>query len=161
MVAAKPLVNKKYKLERFQAKGGWTYARIPEIKMEKKKAFGMIRVRGTVDGVDFAAAHLMPMGKGELFLPVKAAIRKKIKKEEGDMVHIILYEDNLPTEIPEELQECLADEPVAQKAFMQLTNGEKKAMIEWIYSAKAIATRTDRMAKMINQLAGIPSENNL
>jgi len=32
MAAAKPLVNKKYKLERFQAKDGWTYARIPDQK---------------------------------------------------------------------------------------------------------------------------------
>lgn len=27
----KPLVNKKYRLEKFQGKVGWTYARIPEI----------------------------------------------------------------------------------------------------------------------------------
>jgi hypothetical protein len=32
----KPLVNKKYKLEKFQGKGGWTYARIPQITQIKK-----------------------------------------------------------------------------------------------------------------------------
>lgn len=155
MAAAKPLVNKKYQLERFQAKGGWTYARIPDLKTGKKNPFGTIRVRGSIDGVEFSAAHLMPMGKGRLFLPVKAAIRKQIKKEEGDWVQIILYEDDLPTEVPDELLLCLRDEPLAHKAFMVLSNGEKKAMIEWIYNAKNESTKTSRMAKMINQLAGM------
>lgn len=155
MAAAKPLVNKKYQLEKFQAKGGWTYARIPDLTFSKKNPFGTVRVRGSIDGVEFSAAHLMPMGEGRLFLPVKAAIRKKIKKEEGDWVQIILFEDNLPTEVPEELQECLSDEPAASKAFKALSNGEKKAMIEWIYNAKNESTKTSRMAKMINQLAGM------
>lgn len=155
MASDKPLVNKKYKLEKFQGKGGWTFARIPDIKMNKKIPFGMLRVRGSIDGVAFSAAHLMPQGQGGLFLPVKAEIRKKIKKEEGDTVHIVLYEDKLPTEIPDELRLCLSDEPIAHKAFMALSNGEKKAQIEWIYAAKNESTRADRMARMINQLAGI------
>lgn len=40
------------------------------------------------------------MGNGKLFLPVKAEIRKKIKKAEGDKVHVILYPDNEPLEVP-------------------------------------------------------------
>jgi hypothetical protein len=31
----KPLVNKKYKLQKFPGKGGWTYAMIPEIPQDK------------------------------------------------------------------------------------------------------------------------------
>jgi hypothetical protein len=30
MKFVKPLVNKKYKLEKFHGKGGWTFARIPD-----------------------------------------------------------------------------------------------------------------------------------
>lgn len=95
----------------------------------------------------------MPMGDGRLFLPVKAEIRKKIKKQEGDYVHIILYPDNDPLEIPDELADCLLDEPKALKFFNAISEGEKKYYIQWIYSAKREETRTNRLAKTINRLS--------
>ena len=148
----KPLVNNSYLLERFQAKGGWTYAKIPEILQDKHSPFGWVRVRGTIDNVEIKNYHLMPLGNGNLFLPVKAEIRKKIGKKEGDYVHVILYPDNLPTEIPEELQLCLLDEPVAYKTFLSYTNGEQKAFVEWIYSAKKEETKIERITKTIFML---------
>jgi hypothetical protein len=81
-----PLVDKKYRLEKFAGKGGWTYAKIPELLPDKNNPFGWVRVRGSIDAVELTGYHLMPMGNGHLFLPVKAAIRKQIKKQEGDWV---------------------------------------------------------------------------
>ncbi|MEY3398621.1 MAG: hypothetical protein RL220_1215, partial [Bacteroidota bacterium] len=78
------LVDKAYRLEKFPGKGGWTYARIPEILQDKHSPFGWVRVKGSIDDVEFSSYHLMPMGNGQLFLPVKADIRKKIGKKEGD-----------------------------------------------------------------------------
>ncbi|CAN5681274.1 hypothetical protein BH10BAC2_BH10BAC2_03340 [soil metagenome] len=72
----------------------------------------------------------MPMGSGKLFLPVKAEIRKKIKKQEGDMVHVILYPDNEPMAAPEEFKICLKDEPAADEFFQGLTEGEQKFYVE-------------------------------
>ncbi|HYG01732.1 MAG TPA: DUF1905 domain-containing protein [Chryseosolibacter sp.] len=63
----KPLVNKQYRLEKFPGKGGWTFARIPEIMQDKTKPFGWVKVRGSIDGVEFKKYHLMPMGNGNLF----------------------------------------------------------------------------------------------
>ena len=76
----KPLVDREYLLEKFPGKGGWTYAQIPEILQNKQSAFGWVRVRGTIDNFEIKNYNLMPMGNGKLFLPVKAEIRKKIKK---------------------------------------------------------------------------------
>ena len=42
-----PLVDKKYLLEKFKGKGGWTFVRIPEIPQNKNTAFGWVRVRVT------------------------------------------------------------------------------------------------------------------
>ena len=148
----KPLVNNKYLLERFQAKGGWTYAAIPEIKPDKHATFGWVRVCGTIDNFEIKNCHLMPMGNGKLFLPVKADIRKKIGKKEGDYVQVVLYADNLPTEIPEELRACLLDEPAAYHSFLNYTNGEQKAFIEWIYAAKKEETKIERIAKTLKKL---------
>ena len=148
----KPLVNKKYILERFAGKGGWTFARIPEIKQDKKSHFGWVKVRGTIDGYEIRKYHLMPMGNGKLFLPVNATIRKKIKKNEGDYVHVILYRDNEPLEVPEEMLLCLKDEPAAFKFFNSISESEQKFYIQWIYSAKKEETKVDRLAKTINRL---------
>lgn len=149
----KPLVNKKYILEKFHGKGGWTFARIPEIIQNKDTPFGWVKVKGTIDGYEIRKYHLMPMGNGNLFLPVKAEIRKKIKKQEGDWVHVVLYPDNEPLEVPEELQLCLYDEPKAHHFFNTLSESEKKFYIQWVYSAKKEETKIDRLAKTINRLA--------
>ena len=45
----------------------------------------------TTDGFEIKKYHLMPMGDGNLFLPVRAEIRKKIPGKEGELVHVILF----------------------------------------------------------------------
>ena len=137
----KPLVNKKIILEKFHGKGGWTFVRIPEIAPDAKAHFGWVKVKGTIDGFEIRKYHLMPMGNGKLMLPVKAEIRKKIKKEEGDKVHVILYPDKDPLEVPEEMLLCLQDEPAAMKFFDSLSESEQKFYIQWIYSAKKEETK--------------------
>jgi Domain of unknown function (DUF1905)/Bacteriocin-protection, YdeI or OmpD-Associated len=152
MEAEEPLVDKDYLLEKFQGKGGWTYARIPEILQDKHSHFGWVRVRGTIDDFEIKNYHLMPMGNGSLFLPVKASIRKKIGKKEGDTVRVVLYADKLPTEIPEELKSCLQDEPNAYETFLSYTDGEQKAFIDWVYSAKKDEIKVERIIKMLDKL---------
>jgi hypothetical protein len=149
---SKPLVNKKYKLEKFPGKGGWTFAQIPEIAKDKTSPFGWVKVKGSIDDHDFSSYHLMPMGNGKLFLPVKASIRKKIKKKEGDWVKVILYRDNDPIIVPGELQACLDDEPRADQFFRTLSESEKKFYIEWIYGSKTEETKTRRFVKTIERL---------
>ena len=148
----KPLVHKKYLLEKYPGKGGWTYAAIPEVLQDNRAPFGWVKVKGSIDGYEIKNHKLMPMGKGQLFLPVKAAIRKVIKKEAGDWVEIILYSDTAPTETPEEILLCLKEEPVAQALYLKSTDGERKAYLDWIYTAKKDETKVNRIAQMIDGL---------
>lgn len=148
----KPLINKTYLLEKYPGKGGWTYAAIPEVVQDKTKPFGWVKVKGSIDGYELKNYRLMPMGNGRLFLPVKSEIRKKIGKKEGDTVKIILYADADPLDIPKEFLLCLQDEPLAHKTFMSFPEGEQKAYIHWIYSAKKEETKVERMAKTVNRL---------
>ncbi|MGB3081296.1 MAG: YdeI/OmpD-associated family protein [Saprospiraceae bacterium] len=149
----KPLVNKKYLLEKYPGKGGWTFARVPEILQDRKAHFGWVKVKGTIDGIEIKKYHLMPMGDGHLFLPVKAEIRKKIGKKEGDLVHVILYPDDEPLEIPEEMLLCLHEEPKALKFFQSISESEQHQYIQWIYSAKKEETKIERMAMAIQRLS--------
>lgn len=148
----KPLVNKSYLLEKYPGKGGWTYVCIPEISKDKRARFGTVKVRGTVDGVEIRKYHLMPMSNGAMFFPINAAIRKKIKKQEGDRVHIILFADDEPHEVPQEMLLCLEEEPQAFAFFKSLSESERKFYIDWIYSAKKEETKINRLAKAINRL---------
>ena len=148
----KPLINKKYKLEKFPGKGGWTFAKIPEIVQDKNKPFGWVKVKGTIDGCGIRKYHLMPMGNGKLFLPVNAQIRKKIGKKEGDVVHVVLFPDNEPLDVPEEMVLCLQDEPKALQFFRSLSESEQMHYIKWIYAARKEATKIDRLAKSVTRL---------
>ena len=146
------LINNLYLLHKFPGKGGWTYAALPEIKPDPHAHFGWVRVRGTIDGFELKGYHLMPMGNGQLFLPVRAEIRKKIGKQAGDTVHVVLYKDDSPVDIPEEFMTCLEDAPAELTRFRDLSPGEQKAILDWIYGAGREKTRIDRIAAAINQL---------
>ncbi|WP_315816615.1 YdeI/OmpD-associated family protein [Paraflavitalea speifideaquila] len=132
----KPLVNKKYKLQKIPGKGGWTFIVIKEITPDQRSKGGFVQVKGFIDDYELKAYNLMPMANGCMFMPVKADIRKKIKKGEGDTVKLVLYANQEPLEIPADLLECLRDEPAAHKTFYAFPEGEQKQYIDWIYSAK-------------------------
>ncbi len=134
-------------------KGGWTYVVISEIRQDIHKKAGMVKVKGRIDDYELMGYNLMPMATGQLFLPVKAEIRKKIKKEEGDWVTIVLYVDESALAIPEELLDCLKDEPKAYANFLKLPEGNQKEYRDWVYSAKTDETKVARIAKMIDMLA--------
>jgi len=146
------LVNKRYLLEKYPGKGGWTYAAIPEVMQDKKAPFGWVKVKGMIDDFEIKNYKLMPMGNGKLFLPVKAAIRKKIGKQAGDYVMVTLFEDKNPAEVPEEFLQCLIDDPIAYKTFLGYTDGQQKEFIDWIYSAKTDDTKVERIAATLKKL---------
>ena len=148
-----PLVNTEYLLQKFPGKGGWTYAEIPEIVPNKNSPFGWVRVKGSIDSYILKQYKLMPMGNGKLFLPVKAKIRKKIKKKAGDYVHIILHVDTSSLEIPTEIIACFKNEPKTLfKTFISFTEGEQKTYLDWIYQAKTEETKANRIVTMMGKL---------
>ena len=129
------------------------YALIPEILQDKHSHFGWVIVNGSIDGYEIKKFHLMPSGNGQLLLSVKAEIRKKINKQAGDYVHVILYPDNEPLEIPEELLLCLQEDQDAQQFFHSLNENEQHNYVKWIYSAKTDETRVERIAKTLVRLS--------
>lgn len=148
-----PLIHGRFLLEKIQQKGGWTYIVLPGIPPDNKSPFGWRQVKGRIDSYEFDNYRLMPMGNGNLFLPVKAEVRKKIGKKEGDWVTLALYIDDQPTAIPEELSLCLQEDPVAHQTFFSFTDSERRAYINWINSAKREETKVNRIAKTLNKLA--------
>lgn len=145
------MFDKECQLFETAGKGGWTFVEITDIPMQKTP-FGMMKVKGTIDDYEFSDAHLMPVGNGHLGLPVRAEIRKRIKKSAPDTVRIILYEDKAPLIIPEELILCMKDEDGLWEKFERYTPGQKRLFVNWINSAKTERTRIDRIAKTITKV---------
>lgn len=148
----KPFIENDYLLQKFEDKGGWTYALIPEVSKEKRFPFGLKKVSGSIDDYKLENCTLMPFGNGQLFLPVKAEIRKSIKKEAGDWVRIILFAEEIPKVIPEEILECLKDAPLAYKRFKELADWEQKDEIEAILEAKRQDTKVEKIVRLIEKL---------
>lgn len=151
------LIDKTYKIEKFEGKGGWTFVRLPEIQPDKNAPFGWVRVCGSVDGYPIEKYNLQPMGNGKLFLPLNAQIRKKIGKEAGDNVHVILYRDDTPKEIFDELKVCLQDEPLLWERFLAYPEAKKKKIIDWVYLSKNEDDKAHRIVEIINELSGVKS----
>lgn len=139
-------------LQKFPGKGGWTYASLPAIAPDKKSYFNWVKVNGSIDDFEINDFHLMPMGDGTLFLSVKAEIRKKIGKQEGDMVHIVLYLNQPMEDSSDNLWLCLEDEPEAKLIFDSFTKKEQQEYLSWIDAVKTKEGEVERIIKSIDRI---------
>lgn len=136
-------------------KTGWTYIEVPQglalqLKPENKKAF---RVKGLLDHCPFEGISLVPVGEGNFILPLNAALRKQLKKGEGAPLQVRLQVDTKEYQLPADLLQCLADEPLALAYFNKLPPSHQKYYGRWIDEAKTEPTRIKRIATAVNTLA--------
>ena len=135
-------------------KTGWTIISIPAKTANKinpgvKKSY---RVKGKLDDFAIEKVALVPMGGGDFIMAINAAMRKGIKKQKGATVKVEIELDKAPILPPDELMECMADEPEALHYFKSLPQGHRNYFTKWIDSAKTDATKAKRIALVIKTM---------
>jgi hypothetical protein len=130
-------------------KTGWTYVLIPFDIAEKinkgvKKSY---RVKGKIDSVDIKQLALIPMGEGDFIIPLKADLRKKIKKQKGEKVKLSIELDSSEFKHDKDLMDCLNDDKQARKFFDSLPGSHQRYYTKWIETAKTIDTKSKRIAQ--------------
>jgi len=140
------------RFERMGEKTGWTYVFIAatiaeQIKPGCKTSF---RVKGQLDGVVIEGLALAPMGEGNFILPLKAALRKQLHKEEGAKLQLVLEEDkDFKMEMPEDLELCLLENKHHLDNFLNMPKSHQNYYINWLNSAKTEPTRVKRLTKIV------------
>jgi len=145
-------------LQKFEKKGektGWTYIEIPidvssEMKPGQKTSF---RVKGTLDAFVIRLVALIPMGEGEFIMPINAAMRRGIRKEEGASLQVTLEVDTDPMPLSADLLDCLEDDPVAKAHFQTLSRGHQVYFSNWIEEARTMETKTKRLTQAVMGLS--------
>ena len=148
----KKILEGNFYLERFTGKGGWTYVPLQKQQFTGVKSFGMLKVWGKIDEQSFEEKHLMPKGDGTLFLPVAKDIRKEIKKEAGDLVYLELFVPESPSSTPQDLIDCLKDDPGKLESWERLSQAEQKEWVDYIYETQSLNLQTKRILKLLQQL---------
>jgi hypothetical protein len=146
------LVNTKVQLQRFPGKGGWTYAPLPSVPFEKKNAFGWAKVNGFIDDYRLTNHSVMPMSNGMLFFAVRAEIRKAIKKQAGDTVHIRLFMDDANPELPGDISAAFSKQKKALQFFEQLAAHNRSAYLNYVNAACDEKDRKKRIGYMMDEL---------
>src|SRR5918912_3382107 len=100
------------------ARGGGALVELPADVLEQLGGGKRFRVRGTLNGVEFASST-MPMGGGRVCLGLHKATRERAGVAPGDRIHVGVERDERPRElhVPDELREALAADAQARAAF--------------------------------------------
>ena len=131
---------------------GGAFVRVP---LDVEQVFGKKRVsvKATING-EFYRGTLVRMGEPCHVLIILKEIRRKIGKDFGDEVNIVLEEDTEPrvVEIPSDFQKALDQNLVARDVFEKMSYTHRKEYVNAILDARRVETRNKRIARTIEIL---------
>lgn len=137
------MVNLKSTLDRFDSNLWHFHFVVPSKKVTSLTGKGDKRVICTLNKTIRFHAALMPLGDGNFFINVNQTIRKKLKLNDGDEVHVTLEKDNseygLP--LPEEFKELLSQDIEGNRVFHSLTPGKQRTLLYIIGKPKSADLR--------------------
>ncbi len=145
-------------IHQFEEKGeksGWHYIEVP-LDVSEQLNPGVkttYRVKGYLDNFLISGVALVPVGDGNFIIAINAVMLKGIGKRKGAMLKVNLEAHlDYTVEMPDDLADCLNDEPDAMAQFNSLAKSHRDYFIKWIGSAKTEPTRIKRIANTVTAM---------
>jgi hypothetical protein len=135
------------------ARGGGAFVALPDDVLAALGGGSRFRVRGTLNGVEFASST-MGIGGGRVCLGLHKATREEAGVAPGDTVTLTLERDERPRElqVPQALQDALAADAEAAAAFERLSFTRRREYAQWVGEAKRPQTRARRLEQTLARL---------
>jgi uncharacterized protein YdeI (YjbR/CyaY-like superfamily) len=102
--------------------------------------------------VKFERLATYPIGDGQFIIALNAELRKKLGKKEGAMLSVKFALDKGEALKSQELLDCLAQEPEAEKQFQSLLLSHQNYFHRYVYTAKGADTRAGRIVNVIHAM---------
>ncbi|MDA0940873.1 MAG: DUF1343 domain-containing protein [Bacteroidetes bacterium] len=141
-------------IERFEMEAAWHFIAVPADITDAVRAHQAGRYIITVNDAVTWHCGLLPTGDQRWFVAVSQEKIAAAQTKLGGWVHVDLAPDHSKygMAVPEDLQDCLDDDPEFLKRFDAMLPGKRRGQIHHIASAKTEATVAKSIAKLMTDL---------
>ena len=126
-----------------------------EIPFNVEEVFGAkrVKVKAKFDNIDYRGS-IVKMGGPCHMIGITKDIRKKIGKDEGDIIFVEVEKDEEErvVEIPDDFAKAMEENQEAKEFYEKLSYSSKRKYVNWINSAKKTETREKRIAEAVLKL---------
>jgi uncharacterized protein YdeI (YjbR/CyaY-like superfamily) len=135
--------------------GNWTVVYMPFDVRSEFGSGGIIRVRGTINGFEFATSIFPSKSKRHFLMVNKKLLKGARVSEPGEVVEITLEQDAAPKKVsvPAALRSALNANADARKCFDDLPPGSQRYRVEMVTDAKSAAIRKRRIEELVTNMA--------
>lgn len=141
-------------VERFDVEAAWHFIAVPAEITDAVRAHKAGRYVITINDAVTWHCGLLPTGDQRWFVAVSQEKIAAAQTKLGGWVHVDLVTDHSKygMAVPQDLQDCLNDDPEFVKRFDAMLPGKRRGRIHHIASAKTGATVAKRIAKLMTDL---------
>ena len=137
---------------------GVHYVEVPANIVKKLGGLNKQRLFCSINKHPKFQCGMMALGEGKGYITVSKKKLNQFSIALGDVIKVILEPDNseFGMEVPEELIEIFAQDPEAEKRFMNISPGKQRNIIYYVSGVKNSDKRIERALKLINNLKACP-----
>lgn len=137
---------------------GVHYVEIPATIVKKLGGLNKHRWLCSINSLSKFQCGMMGLGEGKGYITLSKKKLKEFSIALGDSIRVTLEPDHseFGMEVPEELIEIFAQDPEAEKRFMNISGGKQRNIIYYVAGVKNSDKRIERALKLLNNLKACP-----